>query len=486
MTKTNCVKLLIFILFYFSVLLAVPKDTTHKGFVIKALEDNESNETQKAGDRWGLIVGVEKYDDPEINSLRYSVDDAQALYDFLTDPDKGRFSPEKVKLIIDTAEDKRLKPTKANILHYLNEWLASHVKTEDTVLIFFSGHGMVYGNRKYLLPLDTDTFYTPAYAIDNEEFIEAIDKLKSEKVIMLLDSCHSGGVSRSGKGIGDVLSDDFYSQFESAKGRVTLASCDGDEQSFEWSEKGHGVFTYYLLEGLRSNANKNGDQAITFDELADYVGTKVSTWAKENKNGKQNPQKHGERQSTSAEIAIAFDVVAGYQMALEKLKEKLLGYIGKGNDKLSFDEVTKAMKIIDRILPRIESKTALSPSEDTALTLISSLIKGEMPVSTYRGLSSAIQAVLIEPETETKTKIAISSPVKKEEVGYGEIRVIAKPWADIYLDERLVGQTPKILKNVPAGQHSLTLKNPEYEQIIKQIQVIGNQTVTVREEFKKK
>ena len=60
MTKTNCVKLLIFTLFYFSVLLAVPKDTTHKGFVIKALEDNESNETQKAGDRWGLANGFQQ------------------------------------------------------------------------------------------------------------------------------------------------------------------------------------------------------------------------------------------------------------------------------------------------------------------------------------------------------------------------------------------------------------------------------------------
>ena len=160
MSKANCVKLLILTLFYFSVLLAASKDTTHKGFVIKALEDSESNENRKAGDRWGLIVGVEKYDDPEINSLHYSVDDVQALYDFLTNSDKGRFFPEKVKLMIDTAQDKRLKPTKANILHYLNEWLAPRVKTEDTVLVFFSGHGMVYGNRKYLLPLDTEILST--------------------------------------------------------------------------------------------------------------------------------------------------------------------------------------------------------------------------------------------------------------------------------------------------------------------------------------
>ena len=457
-------------------------------FKIEALEKDDLSQ-QTTGKRWALIIGVEEYLDTEINSLRYSVDDAIALFTFLTDPDKGRFEEENVRLLVDSATEKRLKPTKANILHYLLEWLVPKVEVNDTVLIFFSGHGMMYGDRKYLLPADTDTFYTPAYAIDNHEFIAAIDLLKAEKVITLLDSCHSGGVSRSGKGIGDVLPKDFYTQFERATGRVTLASCDGNEQSFEWEEKGHGVFTYFLLDGLNGAANQDGDAVVGFDELADYVGLQVSNWAKEYKNGKQNPQKHGERQSTSNQIAIAFDTVSGYQQVLSRLKEKLPPYIGKGDGKLSFEQVATAMKVIDRVISRLADDQQLAAAESNALKLIVSLVEGEITASTYQSFQGMIEGSLQEVATSSTQK---SSPQPETSVkpvakplGYGKIKIICKPWAEIYLDGNYMGQSPKVLTEVLAGKHQLVLRNPKYKEIKQNIEVIVDQTVTVRETLAK-
>ncbi|MDP6960364.1 MAG: PEGA domain-containing protein [Dehalococcoidia bacterium] len=460
---------------------------------IEALEE-EDLAKKTTGKRWALIIGVEEYEDAEINSLRYSVDDAEALYNFLTDPDKGRFKAENVRLLVDSATEKRLKPIKANILHYLKEWLVPKVEVDDTVLIFFSGHGMMYGDHKYLLPADTDTFYTPAYAIDNLEFIEAIDLLKAEKVITLLDSCHSGGVSRSGKGIGDFLPDDFYSQFESAKGRVTLASCDGNEQSFEWEEKGHGVFTYFLLDGLNGSANQDGDAAIGFDELAEYVGAQVSSWAKEYKNGKQNPQKHGERQSTSSQIAVAFDTASGYQQALLKLKDQLPSYIGKGESKLPFDQVATAMKVIDRVTNRVAENKQPSAGENNALRLIVSLVEGEISVSTYQSFHGMIENSLqetsesptVKPKNRPRQEIQPSpEPTPLKPAGYGKIKVICKPWAEIYLNGKNMGQTPKILTEVAVGKHRLVLKNPKYQEMEQEIEVILDQTVTVQETLAK-
>ena len=37
----------------------------------------------------------------------------------------------------------------------------------------------------------------------------------------------------------------------------------------------HGVFTYYLLRGLKGAANANSDQIVTIRELYTYVHTKV-------------------------------------------------------------------------------------------------------------------------------------------------------------------------------------------------------------------
>ncbi len=148
---------------------------TPKHFKIEALLDDADAQLQKQSNRWALIIGIDKYDNDEINPLRYAVADAKALYQLLIDPDRGQFSTDKVRLLTSDVSDRRLRPTEANILHALRKWLVREVKEDDTVLIFFSGHGYFDGERKYLLPVDTDTFYVPAYAIDNREFIEAID-----------------------------------------------------------------------------------------------------------------------------------------------------------------------------------------------------------------------------------------------------------------------------------------------------------------------
>ena len=210
MSRKHCVVSVVVLLFVWT---TTSTPQTAKRLVIEELGGELEDETQR-GNRWGLIIGVNAYEDPEINPLKYAVADAKALHEVLVDADKGRFSADKVRLLTSDTKDRKHRSTKANILHALNEWLGRNVKKQDTVVIFFSGHGYVDGERKYLLPVDTDTSYVPAYAIDNREFIEGIDRLAADKIVTLLDSCHSGGVSRSGKSVGEVLGDDFYAQYD--------------------------------------------------------------------------------------------------------------------------------------------------------------------------------------------------------------------------------------------------------------------------------
>jgi hypothetical protein len=40
------------------------------------------------------------------------------------------------------------------------------------------------------------------------------------------------------------------------------------EAAFELDELGHGVFTYYVLEGLQGKADRNGDGIVTVSELS--------------------------------------------------------------------------------------------------------------------------------------------------------------------------------------------------------------------------
>ena len=445
---------------------------------LKIIQVLENSRELGTGERWALLIGIEKYDDEEINSLRYTVSDVKALHQVLVDKERGMFKSEKVKLLTSDAEDKRNKPTKVNILFYLKEWLGQNVKGEDTVLIYFSGHGAVWGTRKYLLPMDTDTFYMPAYAIDNREFIEGIDNLKSQKVITILDSCHSGGVSRAGKGIGDFLPSDFYTEFEASEGKVTLASCKGNEQSFEWPDKQHGVFTYYLIEGLKGAANKD-DQAVTFSEVAQYVEQNVIKWAKE-KGVKQTPSRHME--SMSGKIAVTFDMETGVEVAIEMIKEKMRQFLGTGRDKLSPKEIISANTVLDNVLAKHRQKQSLSEEEDSALAIISSLIKEEFSVSDYKDFGDVIEKAA----KSTTSTLESSSPPKPS--GFGRIVVGAikadtkvQLGADIHLDGKYIDKTPKIIRDVKAGKHTIKLSLEGYKEVTQEIQVEANKTTKVSE-----
>ena len=74
-----------------------------------------------------------------------------------------------------------------------------------------------------------------------------------------------------------TLSDAFWDRIVTGKGRVILTASGPNEVSVEDDELGHGVFTYYLLQGLRGNADMDGDDMISIDELYSYVSKKVAT-----------------------------------------------------------------------------------------------------------------------------------------------------------------------------------------------------------------
>lgn len=88
-----------------------------------------------------------------------------------------------------------------------------------------------------------------------------------------------------------AITDDFLTRVaESGRGRVILSASSANQPSQERSDLGHGAFTYYLLEGLRGAADRNGDGAITIDEAYYYVAEKVPQATGQS----QHPVKKGE------------------------------------------------------------------------------------------------------------------------------------------------------------------------------------------------
>jgi uncharacterized caspase-like protein len=73
------------------------------------------------------------------------------------------------------------------------------------------------------------------------------------------------------------ISDSFLERLTEGKGKIILTASSANEVSVEKDELGHGVFTYYVIEGLKGRADIDRDGLITVDEIYRYVTEKVTS-----------------------------------------------------------------------------------------------------------------------------------------------------------------------------------------------------------------
>ncbi|MBI4635417.1 MAG: caspase family protein [Candidatus Rokubacteria bacterium] len=254
-----------------------------------------------ARERWAVVVGVGRYESPRIPGLRYTVPDAEAIYQVLTGP--AGFKKENVLLLTDKTER---RPTLRNIKYALGTFLARSAKKDDTVVIFFAGHGAPEvdlrgierdGLAKYLVPQDADPDDLYATALPMEELQTVFSRIEAERMVVFLDACYSGAAGgrtfSAGRTRATDLDDLFLERLTRAKGRAVITASRPAEVSIELTELGHGVFTYYLVEGLRGAADLNRDGIVSLQELYEYLEQQVTRKAR-SVGGNQHPVMKGE------------------------------------------------------------------------------------------------------------------------------------------------------------------------------------------------
>ncbi len=262
---------------------------------------------------WAVIVGVADYQnfspEPAIRSpganydLKYAADDAKALAAKLS----SAWDQDHVKLLIDS------KATRADIEDSILYWLDPQEDADDVVLFSFLGQGTqdTYGHE-YLSPYDS-TSYSYDYYIQDTELDYWLDQLDSNNVVIILDSCYSGGFIRE----------------LSQNGRVILAACDEDESSWEYPSLGHGVFSYYVLEGFDNieAIDTNGYREVSAEGLFDYVEPKVVDYSKEY-SITQHPQLYDGYEGELALLLGDYLTVKSVKSDYTKLYIIILGIVG--------------------------------------------------------------------------------------------------------------------------------------------------------------
>jgi len=240
---------------------------------------------------WAVVIGIDNYQ--KIRHLRYAVNDARAFYEHLIH--NNHIPEENVTLMInEEASSNRLRST-------LGTHLRNKASKEDMVIIYFAGHGATErdvtspdgdGLEKYILPHDADLKDLYGSALPMIEISRIFNRIRSERLIFIADACYSGasgGRTISSTGMRANISDGFLDRIASGKGRVILTASGPNETSTENDELKHGVFTYFLLEGLRGKADIDTDGIITVDEVYRYVSKEVPKATEQ----RQHPIKKG-------------------------------------------------------------------------------------------------------------------------------------------------------------------------------------------------
>ena len=237
---------------------------------------------------WAVVIGLSEYANPGIPALKYADKDAEAFAGFLQTPEGGGYDRDHLRVLINK------EATLTNVKDALVNFLQNAIDI-DLVMIYFAGHGAPEPARPenlYLLTYDTDPNLLATTAFPMWDVQTAIARyITAKRVVVFSDACHSGGISVSyaTRGLG-VTEQNPINQYmadlaRTKEGVVVFTASAAGEVSQEFPELGHGVFTYYLLEGVHGAADFNNDYTVTINELMQYVEEQVKRKTK----GAQNP-----------------------------------------------------------------------------------------------------------------------------------------------------------------------------------------------------
>ncbi|MEH2252198.1 nSTAND1 domain-containing NTPase [Nostoc sp.] len=222
---------------------------------------------------WLMLVGVNQYQDEGLPSLSYSTVDCQGLAEALVDA-AAQFTQTEVKIYHDFAPQ---LPSLENIRTSLRQ-ITTAAQPIDTILFYFSGHGIVEPNTQqaFLCLADTQKSDLQNTALALQELLLLLGNSGAQNQLVWLDACHSGGMTLRGTTIEPLLNatlklvEVLQQCAAKSKGFYALLSCDNNQQSWEFPELGHGVFTYYLMRGLQGEA-ADSQGLIYVDSLYRYV-----------------------------------------------------------------------------------------------------------------------------------------------------------------------------------------------------------------------
>ncbi|MCC5945899.1 MAG: caspase family protein [Bernardetiaceae bacterium] len=215
-----------------------------------------------------LSVGIADYRSEGMN-LRYSDDDAYRIYAYFKSCEGGGVPDANIKILVDEAA------AKSNILQTMRS-LFSQAKADDIVIFYFSGHGLDGG----LVPGD---YHLRKALLSYEEIKAVFRDCTARTKICMIDACYAGSLSHNSS------TPSPHADLVENTAVILLMSSMPYEVSQENVNIRQGVFTYYLIKGMKGSADIDKNGSITIAELYRYIRANTLNFTKE----RQTPMIYG-------------------------------------------------------------------------------------------------------------------------------------------------------------------------------------------------
>lgn len=225
-----------------------------------------------------VVIGIDAYQ--HLPPLTGAKRDARQMAAYL-----GRNGFE-VTLLLDGAA------TRQAITQLVGDELPAKVQPDDRVLIYFAGHGLSRGQDAetmgYLMPVEGKREAPASSAISMAELQRWFGQYPARHVLYLADACYSG-LAIGSRAVGlPPGTGDYVAQVLKRPVRIALVAGAAGQEAHEY--RGNGLFTGFVLEGLRGAADGNRDGLITTDELVSFVKPNVARVAASELHSAQLPQ----------------------------------------------------------------------------------------------------------------------------------------------------------------------------------------------------
>jgi carboxyl-terminal processing protease len=336
-----------------------------------------------------VLVGIDKYQDPQIKSRKHAEADAQALYDLVTSKEYVAAPAANVKLLLGSADAKRpsQKATRANILGALT-WLQKNTKANDLVIFAYLGEGAPLGDRSCYFALDSSFKQRAKDAIAGTTLEEQLEKIASDRFLAIID-VNFLGFDPGKENMPDFNPSNLVRDFlggdetkDTAPSRVVMLPNNGLKPSIDLEK--HGILTKVILDGLRGKADAEGyepDGRITANELIKYVRKQLPNLARA----------HGKNDDEKGQLPVVIEghtddfVVDKNPAVFAKAEARLKAFDAIAKDKdLPQNVIDEGRRLLGR-MPKLEARQSLRK-------IYQKLADNDIDVARFTAKRKAIQA----------------------------------------------------------------------------------------------